>query len=155
MYTVNIQSNLANANAHITDINFRNIITEARTCMESDLTTFELDEVSIHISTRYLKARLLLNDIKIGEILSQKNINLDSIKNDMIDRIGKRKTSFISFISKPFDSMICNILNKKLAEKYESMQDELLNKITQLTNQLAQKISESGIDLKVSEINIG
>ena len=154
MYTLNINSNLTNLNFHINDINYKNILTEARTCINSESYPFDLDEIVIHVSTRYLKARLLLKDVKVGEILSQKNINLESIKNDLINSKGRRKVNFLSLISKPFDSLICKILNKKLAEKYESIQDELLNKITQLTYQLEEKIKASGINLSISDIKL-
>lgn len=154
MYTLKIQSNLANANAHISDINYQNILTEARNCIGSDSYSYDLDEVVIHISTKFFKARLLLKDIKIGDILLQKNINLESLKDDLINSKGKKKINFLSFISRPFDPFICKVLNKKLAEKYESMQEEILNKITQLTKQLEQKVSEAGIELKISDIQL-
>lgn len=155
MYTLKINSNLANVNAHINDINYKNILNEARTCIETDSYPYELDEVVIHISTRYLKARLMLKDIKIGEILSQKNINLESMKNDLLKSKGERKINFLSFISKPFDSIIGKILNKKLAEKYTSIHDDLLEKITQVTKQIEQKIvSETGINLEISDIQL-
>ena len=154
MYTLKINSNLANANAHIDDINFKNILSEARNCIESDSYPYELDELVIRISTHYFNARLVLKDIKIGEILSQKHINLDSKINEIIQEKGERKVKFLSFISKPFDSLICKILNKKLAEKYASIQNELLVTINQLSKQLEQKFSETGINLKISDIQL-
>lgn len=154
MYTLKIDSNLANVNAHINDINYKNILNEARTCIGTDSYPYELDKLEIHISTRYLKAQIMLKDIKIGKILYQKNIDLESMKKDFLKSKGERKISFLSFISKPFDSIIGKILNKKLAEQYTSIHDELLEKLNQFTKQLEQKISETGIDLKITDIQI-